>query len=374
MKIIFTDRVKAHSIWSIIDSIASALVARGDNVLYARFDDGLQSEPRSVPDGVEVRDIQVPTKKKMWDLYRQHKAYSKALTEIIHQWQPDIIHTHFAIPAISARLTAKCCKVPVIVATQHELYSSMSFHLRCGTRWVEQFTDSVVYISKTVADSFGHDALVYTVDKNSLSKHSVIFNGIDCQALSQLASSDKKKEELKIICVGRMVPVKGQSVLLNAFPEILKTYPEAQLIFAGSGPDEVALKDKAKNLGINKQVTFMGWLPRQQTLELVAEASVLVVPSDGTQEGFGLVVAEAMVVGVPVLCSDIPVFKEIGGQHISFFQVNNSDDLCKKLISLLSNEENIKRLTNSSQKRMLENFDASIMTMNYINIYEKLIK
>ena len=308
-------------------------------------------------------------------MYRQHKAYSKALTEIIHQWQPDIIHTHFAIPAISARLTAKGCKVPVIVATQHELYSSMSFHLRCGTRWVEQFTDSVIYISKTVADSFGHDALVYTVDKNSLSKHSVIFNGIDCQALSQLTSSDKKKkEELKIICVGRMVPVKGQSVLLNAFPEILKTYPEAQLIFAGSGPDEVALKDKAKNLGINKQVTFMGWLPRQQTLELVAEASVLVVPSDGTQEGFGLVVAEAMVVGVPVLCSDIPVFKEIGGQHISFFQVNNSDDLCKKLILLLSNEENIKRLTNSAQKRMLENFDASIMTMNYINIYEKLIK
>ena len=64
MKIIFTDRVKAHSIWSIIDSIASALVARGDNVLYARFDDGLQGEPRNVPDGVEVRDIQVPAKKK----------------------------------------------------------------------------------------------------------------------------------------------------------------------------------------------------------------------------------------------------------------------------------------------------------------------
>ncbi|CDU11568.1 glycosyltransferase family 4 protein [Vibrio coralliirubri] len=362
---LFTDRLGAHSIWSLLDSIAAKLIDDGHNVIYCRFDDNKQGYARDVPDGVVTYDVKVPSKKYVWDLYRQHRAFSKALVIIINRHNVDLVHTNFAIPAISARLTAKKCGVAV-VSTQHELYGSMSPHLQLGLRWTEKLCRHIVYISHTVAESFSADNL----DENN---ESIILNGIDVDGISTHIKPFTQRHRYRIICAGRMVPVKGQHLLLEALPAIIKVQPDIELLFAGSGPEEKKLEVRSKQLGIEQHVTFMGWLSREKTMDIISSATVMAIPSDGTQEGFGLVVAEALALEVPIVCSDIPVFKEVAGETALLFKTGDSVSLANALLQVIQNPEVAQKRVHKGKQRVVERFRVEDMVAVYIKLYQRLL-
>lgn len=362
---LFTDWLGAHSIWSLLDSIAARLISDGNRVIYCRFDDSNQGDARPVPDGVVTCDIEVPAKKYLLDLYRQHKAFSKALTDIINHHNVDLVHTNFAIPAISARLTAKKCHVPV-VSTQHELYGSMSPHLRLGLRWTEKLCSHIVYISQTVAESF-------TGGELKSANESIILNGVDVKGIAAHTQPIEKRRRNRIICAGRMVPVKGQHLLLEALPLIIKEIPDAEVFFAGSGPDEQKLKDRCKQLGLEQHVTFLGWLPRENTMEAISQSTVMVIPSDGTQEGFGLVVAEALALEVPIVCSDISVFKEVAGNTAFMFKTGDSSSLANAIVSVLDEPKEAKKRADIGKKRVADMFTVDVMVGKYIDLYNSLL-
>ena len=105
----------------------------------------------------------------------------------------------------------------------------------------------------------------------------------------------------RLLCVGRLIPIKGHIVLLRAFAEARETLPELELDIAGRGPLEPALKALARELGIADAVRFLGHVaPIQAAIE---RAAVVVVPSMG--EGFGMVALEAMERARPVIAAAI---------------------------------------------------------------------
>ncbi|PKH03421.1 hypothetical protein CXF72_06320 [Psychromonas sp. MB-3u-54] len=362
---LFTDRLGAHSIWSLLDSIAEKLIENGNKVIYCRFDDNKQGEARATPNAVLVYDIKVPIKKQVWDLYLQHRVFSKELTVIIKQHNVDLVHTNFAIPAISARLTAQKCRVPV-VSTQHELYGSMGRHLQLGLRWTEKICSHVVYISQTVAKSFAADNL-------NLNNESIILNGIDVDSISAHIKPVPERRRHRIICVGRMMEVKGQHILINAVPKLIKRQPEIELIFIGSGPDEQKLKNITKKLCIEQHVQFMGWLSRDETMKTIANSSVMVIPSDGSQEGFGLVVAESLALEIPIVCSDIPVFKEVAGDTSLMFKKGDSQSLTDAIVDIFENSSAAESRCKQGKQRVLDRFTVDVMVDSYLNLYEKLL-
>ena len=105
----------------------------------------------------------------------------------------------------------------------------------------------------------------------------------------------------RLLCVGRLIPIKGHIVLLRAFAEAKRELPDLQLDIAGRGPLEPALKALASELGIADAVHFLGHVsPIQAAIE---RAAVVVVPSMG--EGFGMVALEAMERARPVIAAAI---------------------------------------------------------------------
>ena len=104
-----------------------------------------------------------------------------------------------------------------------------------------------------------------------------------------------------LLCVGRLIPIKGHIVLLRAFAAARKAVPGLTLDIAGRGPLEPALKALARELGIAEAIRFLGYVsPIQRAIE---EAAVIVVPSMG--EGFGMVALEAMERARPVIAASI---------------------------------------------------------------------
>lgn len=110
--------------------------------------------------------------------------------------------------------------------------------------------------------------------------------------------------------VGRLVTEKGFDLLLNASSQWLKSHPEDQLVIVGEGPERKNLAALAIQLGIAEQVSFTGHVLTASRLYRAFD--LLCIPSQ--QEGLGLVLPEAIIAGVPVLATDLPVFREqLGG-------------------------------------------------------------
>lgn len=119
-----------------------------------------------------------------------------------------------------------------------------------------------------------------------------------------LAAETPCKPGFTAMIAARMVPLKGFDMVILAFAQFYHALPaaaraEARLLLIGSGPEEGRLKELIATNKLTDCVLIRPWLAREELLTLYHQASVFFFPS---HEGAGMVVAEAMSYGVPVLC------------------------------------------------------------------------
>ena len=125
-------------------------------------------------------------------------------------------------------------------------------------------------------------------------------NGVDPQVWRMSGRpSMHDVNRLRLVFVGRLERWKGPDIALQAFCEIRKQRPHAELWIIGDGPEMRYLKNEAKTLGLVDAVSFFGWVSREQCSQMLSEADVMVFPS--VHDCGGAVVLEAMAMGLPVV-------------------------------------------------------------------------
>jgi glycosyltransferase involved in cell wall biosynthesis len=333
MNVFFVDRAGAASIWKLSGHIARGVLEHGGRATFVIWDDGAGEYEFDVPDGVATIRIPVPRKRRAWDLLRQHAVFARAFRRLLRGERPDVVHTHFAIPSIIARRTAARSGVPCVVSTQHELRDSMSSHLRLGLSLTERHCHAVIYVSRTVASSFGRARPAAQAQPAARQPtHAVIANGVDLAAIQAAIAGVGPRVPGRIVCAGRMVALKGHATLIEALPTALRHHPQLHLRLIGAGPLESRLRQRVAELGLENHVCFTGWQDHASVLREMAQAELVAVPS--TQEGYGLVLAEALACGTPLLVSDIPIFHEVlEGAHDwgRYFTAGDAHDLARAL-------------------------------------------
>ena len=282
----------------------------------------------------------VPVRAKRWsgDLVGQWRDFERGFRSLLDRICPDVVHVNFAVPGIGARICAHRAGVPWVVSTQHELRDSLAPHLRLGLRATDARVNVHVYISNAVAASFRRPARKEARE----TEHVVIRNGIDIASVERVAERERSAIKGRIIAAGRLVPEKGHATLLRALPQVLSEVPEAHLVVAGTGPEEARLRALAGQLGLAGVVRFEGWLSQEQLWRAYASAEAAAFASDGTQEGFGLALAEAAAAGVPLAVSRIAAFEEVladDEQAAHWFAPNDVRDVAGALSrALLEND------------------------------------
>lgn len=165
-------------------------------------------------------------------------------------------------------------------------------------------------------------------------------------ASGALPNVPKQSDRPSILFAGRLESYKGVHILIEAM-KILP--PSIHLKIAGTGPDTAKLKALAKN---NPSIEFLGFVPGNDLWKLMAEATVVVVPSVW-EEVYGLVALEALCYGTPVVVAKSGGLQEVVGdsQAGSIVPPNNPKALANAIKSILDNPELRSKMSENAIKR-----------------------
>jgi alpha-1,3-rhamnosyl/mannosyltransferase len=143
-----------------------------------------------------------------------------------------------------------------------------------------------------------------------------------------------------VFYLGQWKAYKNLPILLEAFARVRHTHPDSQLVIAGDDPRHPEVRQRAAALP-EGSVVLPGRLPESAVPDLYRGAAVVVLPSRA--EGFGLPVIEAMACGVPVICSDLPVLREIADGVASFCDPNDPAAFAQGISAILDTPSNARR-------------------------------
>jgi glycosyltransferase involved in cell wall biosynthesis len=150
-------------------------------------------------------------------------------------------------------------------------------------------------------------------DRPEVPIHGVLYPGIDQGLASQ--SYEVKDTVRRAIFVGRLEPNKGIAILLELARNLASQRLELEIRLIGEGPLRADVQRQAARLG-SVRIVCTGALPAEAVRAELSAADLFVFPSH--YESFGVVVLEALAAGVPVICSDLPVLREVAGEAARF--------------------------------------------------------
>lgn len=225
----------------------------------------------------------------------------------------DIIHTHLFEGNLLGRAAGLVLNVPVVTS----LVSTMDVRERVASgAYRQSWKYRLTLTLEAVTGRWGTQrfiAISEAVKETAMrttglpaERFRIVYRAVQFAPLSLSAANARSEPCPTLICVGRLVPSKGQDFLIRMLPHLLAHYPKTQLHFVGPGPEQQRLEVLAKAMGVTAHVEFLGL--REDVFELLQQADVFVYAS--WFEGFTLVIAEATAAGIPVVSVDLPVSRE----------------------------------------------------------------
>jgi glycosyltransferase involved in cell wall biosynthesis len=174
-----------------------------------------------------------------------------------------------------------------------------------------------------------------------------------------------------IVFVGRLVSTKGVRILLEAARILQERNRSFAIHIVGSGPERVSLETMAQEWQLTSHFVFHGRLPDADVTRLLEKAGAVVVPSLGG-EVFGMVVAENMLRGLPIIASDLGAFVEVLGDTGQTFRTGYSADLAEQIERILDNPALSQRFASAAHQRVIDVFTEERMIDGHARIYERL--
>ena len=161
-------------------------------------------------------------------------------------------------------------------------------------------------------------------------------------------------EPPRIIFQGRLVSTKGLPLLLEAARILRLKERLFEILVIGDGPERTNIQELAARMELGSFVQFVGSVPARDLDEMFATAAVVVVPSLGG-EVFGLVLAETMCRGLPIVASDLGSFREVLGDAGLTFEVGNAQALAEQIARLLDDRPFASALGLHAKDRIVKN-------------------
>ena len=326
----------------------------------------------------DCRLIDVPTLDRDPAPYRDVRALA-TLVRLLRRQRPAIVHTHTSKAGFIGRLAARLARVPAIIHQPHGhiFYgyygrAVTAFYValeRIAARWSDRL------ITLTDREIEEHLALGIGVRDQFVTVPSGVPTAeLRARAPGRAAARDALRlppDAFVVAALGRLVPVKGFDLLVEAMPALLAAVPGAHAVVIGDGPEAVALASRAERLGVSARVRLYG--PSADPAAILAAADVLAAPS--RNEGMGRALVEAMALGVPVVGADVGGIPSVVGDDEAGRLIPPDDvpALAAALVEL-GRDESVRAKCADAARKRAETFSTGVADTLMLDLYAALVR
>jgi glycosyltransferase involved in cell wall biosynthesis len=281
--------------------------------------------------------------------------------------RPDVIHVHCAFNAGFVALYLKRkYHVPYIITEHSTLFSSAQFSARQKEEVFDIYHHAaeVIVVSnpfrKLLADKIGFDE----------DRIRVLPNFIDTDYFKPFSTGKHPDKNKIIFTVCHHDQKKRLDRLVDAFELVLNEYPDWKLIIGGSGRLTRSLLNKVSQMGLTDSITFCGFLSKAEVRERMNIAGIFVLPSD--VETFGVVLIEAMAMGLPVVSTQSGGPEDIITKETGVLVDKNVKSLAEGICAVILNRSSYD--PKLIRQHVLDNFSGPVVSEKYIRLYEDCIR
>lgn len=351
----------------VAQDLAIGLAARGHEirVLTAHLDGLSLTETVG---GVRVERIPSKRKTAFRADFAEMAEYDWAAVslgqKVIREWQPDLIHAHFAVPAgAAAYLLSKLTGVPYVL-TVHlgDVPGAVPEKTDRWFKWIFPFTPPIWHGAARVV-------AVSEFTRQMALRHyhvpvEVIPNGVDLAALPARQPSNGIP---RLVFAGRFVETKNPEILVRALSR-LPALPWTCAML-GDGPLLESVRETVAGSGVASRFSLPGWVTPKQVLSQFARSDVLVLPS--RSEGLSVVGVQALGMGLALVLSDVGGNLELvcDGENGFLFPVGDLDALTDRLKKLLESPSVLQSAQESS-RALAKKFDLATIIDQYEALFE----
>lgn len=304
-------------------------------------------------------------------------SYILFLAKVINENKISITHSHEVKAVVNTLIASFICRVKKRITHTHTPISTWS------VPWYKKAINLITYVSFVNLFSSKEIALTETIKMIKISegirenKLAVIPNAVDYDSF-QLSDFDKSEfrrevfEKYRIpensFVIGnmsRLTEEKDHKTLIKAFSAL--NIPGKFLLIAGGGKMEEFYKKMLVDEGINSVSVITGIYTDEDKVKLYSAFSLIAFTS--LAEGFGYVLAESMSFGVPVICSNIDVLKEVGGDNVNYFETGNFEDLKNRIVEISTSYDKAKNDALSAKERIKFMYSTETFSQAYKSLY-----
>jgi glycosyltransferase involved in cell wall biosynthesis len=294
--------------------------------------------------------------------------YYRKLPSLVARLQPDLVHLSYPVP-----IDAGTFGCPTVL-TLHDLYpyeipENFRFPQVIVNRLILKqclrSVDAIACVSDTTMS-----CLRQYVPASTYEKALRIYNCVEPepQRIVRSPIPDWSGESF-LLCVAQHRRNKNIVLLLEAFQRLTlakSIRPSMKLVVVGiEGPETPGIQQRISDLGLAARVVLLRGLSEPELQWCYTRCEAVVVPSKA--EGFGLPVAEALLVGCRVLCSDIASLREIGGTHCDYVALGtDEEDALAKAIEATIQEPR-------KEPVLLPHLSAEVLALEYLKFYRQLL-
>jgi glycosyltransferase involved in cell wall biosynthesis len=371
--------------------LSHSLQKLGHNVHVVARD---QQNSEKTINGIQVHYIK-GTGNALTKYWRFARSACSKIKELNKQAPLDIIHANlplvpsFAIPSDASR--AVVCAVhstwkgEAIVTKRdnpNELNANeksmlrFNFLLRIFEKRLMKRSDALIAVSKYTVDELTQ---LYGINKK---KVHVIYNGVDINLFKPRPNRAELRKEFGldekekiVLFVGRLYHRKGLETLLRSVSPVLKEYGNVKFVISGTGfkEKEESLRNLAKELNIENNVKFLGYVPDDKLPNLYSASDIFVLPA--IYENFPFAILEAQSSGLPVISTKVGGIPEflVDKQNGFLIDPGNPEQLTQRVLTLLQDPELAKKMGTRGRALIEENLDWRLITGQVIGLYHKLL-
>jgi len=298
----------------------------------------------------------------------------------------DLVHAHSPIPYsdLPALLYSKRKKLPFILTYQFDgIETGGSFIRNAGVSiYNKLFIHRVLNSADVIIATTKSYAEKSPFLRGYMDKIVVIPNGINIDEVSTPLNRQESREKLDlptdqqiILFFGSLVEYKGPDVLLKAFKLVKKEFSSVKLIFAGRGHMISQLKTMTKQMDLEEDVIFTGFVEDGDKPAYYKSADIFCLPSTTMAESFGIVNLEAMAAGIPIVSSNMGGIPDVvkHGENGLLAKPYDVKMVAENLIKLLKDDEMRKEMGEKGLK-MIKNYSWDKITIETEKLYKKTLE